>query len=276
MTGPFDRRSRGKRSRLATAALGLLFLLGMTSSGRADDPAQRLTPEQRKEEYPRGHRDLALSLNNLGSLLQSQGAYDEALPLCEQGVDMQQGLADILLAATSEAEAMNYLAQLPGARDGLISASLHVPDSDAAVYDRVWRGKAAVARMLQRRQAAQFHLSSTEPATRRTIEVWRDIRGQLARLMLAAADGRDHPERLQQIQQLTAEKERLERVLAGANRPTTDVDPSMRDDLGILTAESIDGLPLQDLELVVLSACEIADAVIQMEPIPLLLTRVFP
>ena len=45
-------------------------------------------------------------------------------------------------------------------------------------------------------------------------------------------------------------------VLAGANRPTTDVDPSMRDDLGILTAESIAGLPLQDLELVVLSACE--------------------
>ncbi len=45
-------------------------------------------------------------------------------------------------------------------------------------------------------------------------------------------------------------------VLAGANRPGTDVDPSTRDDLGILTAESIAGLPLQDLELVVLSACE--------------------
>ena len=45
-------------------------------------------------------------------------------------------------------------------------------------------------------------------------------------------------------------------VLAGANRPSADVDGSTRDDLGILTAEAIAGLPLQDLELVVLSACE--------------------
>ena len=45
-------------------------------------------------------------------------------------------------------------------------------------------------------------------------------------------------------------------VLAGANRPSTDVDGLTHDDLGILTAEAIAGLPLQDLELVVLSACD--------------------
>jgi CHAT domain-containing protein/tetratricopeptide (TPR) repeat protein len=47
-------------------------------------------------------------------------------------------------------------------------------------------------------------------------------------------------------------------VLAGANRTSSAVapaDPSV-DDLGIVTAEAIAGLPLQDLELVVLSACE--------------------
>ena len=131
-------------------------------------------------------------------------------------MDIQQGLADILLAATSEAEAMNYLAQLPLDRDRLISISLHVPNSDSAVYARIWRGKAAVASMLQRRQTAQFHLATGDPATRRAIEAWRDTRGQLARLLLATADGRDHPERLQRLQQLTAEKERLERDLAGA------------------------------------------------------------
>ena len=58
---------------------------------------------------------------------------------------MQQALADTLLVATSEAEAMNYLAQLPMVRDGLISVCLRVPDSDEASYARVWRGKAAVA-----------------------------------------------------------------------------------------------------------------------------------
>jgi CHAT domain-containing protein len=45
-------------------------------------------------------------------------------------------------------------------------------------------------------------------------------------------------------------------VLAGANRPAADGDAMTRDDLGILTAEAIAGLPLQDLELAVLSACE--------------------
>lgn len=169
-----------------------------------------------KERYPQGHPDLARCLHNLGGLLQDQGAYGEALPVIQQGMDIQQGLADILLAATSEAEAMNYLAQLPLDRDRLISISLHVPNSDSAVYARIWRGKAAVASMLQRRQTAQFHLATGDPATRRAIEAWRDTRGQLARLLLATADGRDHPERLQRLQQLTAEKERLERDLAGA------------------------------------------------------------
>jgi CHAT domain-containing protein len=42
-------------------------------------------------------------------------------------------------------------------------------------------------------------------------------------------------------------------VLAGANLPIKDI---LHDDGGILTAEAIAGLPLQNLELAVLSACE--------------------
>jgi CHAT domain-containing protein len=47
-------------------------------------------------------------------------------------------------------------------------------------------------------------------------------------------------------------------VLAGANRPSgsaAQADPAA-DDLGIVTAEAIAGLPLPGLELAVLSACE--------------------
>jgi CHAT domain-containing protein len=47
-------------------------------------------------------------------------------------------------------------------------------------------------------------------------------------------------------------------VLAGANRPASaaaQADPAA-DDLGIVTAEAIAGLPLPGLELAVLSACE--------------------
>ncbi len=168
------------------------------------------------DRFPRGHPDLANSLNWLGVLLQAQGVYAEARPVLQQAVDMQQDLADILLAATSESEARNYLAQLPMARDGLISVSLHVPDSDDATYVRVWRGKAVLTRVLQQRQAALFPLATADVANRRALETWRDTRRQLARLMLATSDGRDRPERLKQVEQLTADKERLERQLAGA------------------------------------------------------------
>ncbi|MFI5455305.1 MAG: tetratricopeptide repeat protein [Isosphaerales bacterium] len=169
-----------------------------------------------KERYPQGHPDLALSLNELGFLLAAQGTFGEAKPFFQQCADMQEGLVEILLAATSEAEALNYLGTLPLTRDLLISVCLHVPDGDDAIYARVWRGKAAVARVLQRRQAELFHRAAADPVARRDIEAWRDVRGQLARLLLATADGHDHPERLARLQQLTVEKERLERRLAEA------------------------------------------------------------
>jgi CHAT domain-containing protein/tetratricopeptide (TPR) repeat protein len=166
------------------------------------------------ERYPQGHVKLAGSLTNLGYLLEAQGLYGEARPFLQQAVDMEQGLAEAVLVATSEAEAMNYLAQLPLTRDALISVCLHVPDSDEANYARVWRGKALVARVFQRRQAELFQRAVTDPAARRDVESWRDVRGQLARLLLATTDDRDHREWLAGLQQLTADQERLERQLS--------------------------------------------------------------
>jgi CHAT domain-containing protein/tetratricopeptide (TPR) repeat protein len=165
---------------------------------------------------PHGHPDLAISLYNLSGLLNGVGAFGEAKPFVQQGVDMQHGLAEILLAAYSEAEAMNYLATLPAALDLLVTVCLRVAGSEEAVYARVWRGKAGVARLLQRRQTELFHQAAADPAAHRDVEAWRDVRGRLARLLLATADGRDHPDRLARLQQLTADKERLERQLAEA------------------------------------------------------------
>src|SRR5438128_2631062 len=96
-----------------------------------------------KEQYPQGHRHLAISLHNLSFLLYDQGRYGELRPLLQRAVDIQQNLAELLLAATAEAEALDYLAQLPLSRDLLISVSLQVPDREEAAYARVWRGKAA-------------------------------------------------------------------------------------------------------------------------------------
>jgi CHAT domain-containing protein/Tfp pilus assembly protein PilF len=45
-----------------------------------------------KSDFPRGHQDLALSLNNLGYLLRAQGEYETALPYLEQALAMYQAL----------------------------------------------------------------------------------------------------------------------------------------------------------------------------------------
>ncbi len=50
---------------------------------------QRLYPEDR---YPQGHPDLAVSLNNLGMLLQNLGEYARALPYLEKALAMNQRL----------------------------------------------------------------------------------------------------------------------------------------------------------------------------------------
>ena len=105
-----------------------------------------------------------MSLNNLGFLFHAQGGSDEAKASFQRGVDMQEGLADVLLAATSEAEAMNYLAQLPLNRDGFISVCLHVPDSDEANYARVWHSKAAVARSSSTASGELFKAVPPTPA----------------------------------------------------------------------------------------------------------------
>jgi CHAT domain-containing protein/tetratricopeptide (TPR) repeat protein len=50
---------------------------------------RRLYPEAR---FPQGHPDLALSLNNLGFLLQAMGEYGKALPYYEQALAMRRRL----------------------------------------------------------------------------------------------------------------------------------------------------------------------------------------
>ena len=152
-----------------------------------------------KDRYPQGHPDLASSLNNLGACSGPRARTARRPFLLRQGTDMQQALARTLLAATSEAEAMSYLAQLPLTRDGLISVSLRVPASDEETYRRIWNGKSALTQILHDRQAAALGRAGTDPALQKTVAAWREARSRLARLILATADGRDHPERAAMI-----------------------------------------------------------------------------
>ena len=109
---------------------------------------------------------------------------------------MQQALARDAAGCHLRSRGDELPGPVPLTRDGLISVSLHVPASDDETYRRIWNGKSALTQILHDRQAATLGRAGTDPALRRTVEAWRDARSRLARLILATADGRDHPERV--------------------------------------------------------------------------------
>jgi tetratricopeptide (TPR) repeat protein len=178
---------------------------------RALEMYQALYPNER---FPQGHPRLALSLTNLGALLKDEGQLAAALPLLQRAVDMYQDEAELFQGAVSEAESYDYLAGLPRNIDSLLAVSCRLPDQAEPTYARVWRGKAAVARAIQHRHVALGLLATADATTRQKLESWRDVRRQLARLMLATADGRDDPGQVGRLRQLAADKERIERELA--------------------------------------------------------------
>ncbi len=167
-----------------------------------------------RERYARGHPDLAASLNNLGGLLENEGELGAAWPLLQQAVDMYEDGADLFRGDFSEAESYDYLTSLPGTIHGLLTVSCRLPGQAEATYARVWRNKAAVTRALQQRHAALTLRAGADPDTRRSLDSWREVRRQIARLMVATSDGRDDPDRVRQLRLLSIEKERLERALA--------------------------------------------------------------
>jgi CHAT domain-containing protein/tetratricopeptide (TPR) repeat protein len=168
-----------------------------------------------KDRYPQGHPDLAQGLCNLGYLLMLQGDYPAARCHSQQALALYQGLAENVMAAMSEAEALNYLASLPFPRDVFLSVSRHFPDRDAACYAPVWRGKGTLFRILRSRQQAL--LQQTDPESHALWEQLVLTRRGLARLILSPPhDPAAHRKRLQE---LTEQKEKLERQLAERSAP---------------------------------------------------------
>jgi CHAT domain-containing protein len=161
-------------------------------------------------EYPRGHPQLSFSLRSLGALFHSRGEYQQALPYLQRAVAMDQDLTDAYVTAASEAEALNFAATVPLARDVLLSIPDQPQLSAEELYVPVWRGKAVIARIVQRRHQALADEVGA-PAQRLWQELL-DTRRNLSRLLLTpAGSSTDHR---RQLRALTVRKEALERQLA--------------------------------------------------------------
>jgi CHAT domain-containing protein len=157
--------------------------------------------------YPDGHPDLARSLNNLGSLLQDRGELAWAEPLLRDALAMYQRLGSALLAGSAEAEALNFLAQLPLTRDAYLSVTHALPDKTSSAYHALWHARGAVTHMLQQRRLAL--LAARDRATRDLAQQLTATRQALAGLLRPGAAARP-----QRVRELSDQKEKLEKQLA--------------------------------------------------------------
>jgi CHAT domain-containing protein len=156
--------------------------------------------------FPDGHPDLAATLDSLGYVLQARGELARAEPVVGEAVATQQRLLSALLAGSSEAEALNFLAQLPLTCDNYLSVTRELPDKAGAACAALWHAKGAVAHMLQQRRLAL--LAARDKDTRDLAQQLTATRRALAGLLRpgAAPPGG--------VRELSDRKEKLEKQLA--------------------------------------------------------------
>jgi CHAT domain-containing protein len=160
-------------------------------------------------DYPLGHPELAQGLTNLAAWHQAAGEHRQAEALFGEALAMSRQLLLRYCDLAAEAESLNYLAAQPLARDGLLSASRHLPGR-SSVYTVLWDSRAAVTRLQERRHRDLS--ASSDGATAALADRLRVTRRKLARLLLhpGRAGGQHHAA----VDQLTREKEDLEKRIA--------------------------------------------------------------
>lgn len=169
---------------------------------------ERLYPADR---YPQGHRDMFPTLNNLAFLHHARREYTEASKAFTRILAAFEAQSNILIASAAEAEALNHLASLPAACDGFLSLPHERLGTSAALqYRWVWRGKAQLARLFQRRHRET--MAAADPEVRKSHVRLQETRRRLAALLVAPAI--PSADRVAEIKGLNDTKERLEREIA--------------------------------------------------------------
>jgi CHAT domain-containing protein/tetratricopeptide (TPR) repeat protein len=161
-----------------------------------------------RETFPQGHPQLATSLSNLGALLHAQGRYAPAEALYRESLAMHRAHLGRLAELSAEAEALNFAATFPRTQDGYLSLTRHLSSATGA-YDEMWQRKALLSRILERRHLDL--LASKDPEAQKLGRELAATRQRLARFLMAPA--RDSKEHTRLLDQLTEEKEGLEKRL---------------------------------------------------------------
>lgn len=152
--------------------IGLTYLsLGLIDSA---EPHLRAALDTRAKLFARGHHDVAMSLNNLGSLLHAKGDLTGAEPLYNEAlVSIRRLRGDVHLEVASILNNLGYLLGLKGE----VQASLRMHREELALrYALVGENHPTVARTLVDLASVLVLLGETkeaEPLLRRSLAIAR-------------------------------------------------------------------------------------------------------
>ncbi|MFP6750919.1 MAG: CHAT domain-containing protein, partial [Pirellulaceae bacterium] len=157
-------------------------------------------------EHPR----YASSLDYLGTMYETMGAYAQAEPLLRDAVEIRLASARNILPTLSEARAFQYVKKL-GGPDALLSTLRHLDNQDhRRTYDTVWQTRGLVTQTLAQRRSTLID----NPEAQGTLDQLRSAQQQLAQWTLMVPTPDQRQRRQQRLAELNDKKERLETQLA--------------------------------------------------------------
>ena len=192
---------------VATSLNNLAVLLKAQGDYPAARPLYAESLDIWREALGPRHPKVATALNNLAGLLEVQGEPEEGRGLRDEALDIIEGRLT-LLDTLSEREALRFLPTVRPTLDGWLAA-FDRPGDAAAAWAHLQRFKGAVA---ARARAARA-LSAVEPEVATLAAELDGVRRQRARLTFAESPPEQRLEKAEQLAALSAEQERLERLL---------------------------------------------------------------
>lgn len=167
-----------------------------------------------KRRVGQKNHEYVVTLKNLCALYVAAGESDKALASGTAAARIENELAAEVFTAFSEAESLNYAAQELRAPNELMSAWRHAKRPVDEVYGLVWPRRGMIQMAASQRQRTWREAAT--PQVRALYGAYVQTRKSLARLTLAPvqSDPQRSSARIDHLQQLSEEKDRLEHQLA--------------------------------------------------------------
>jgi CHAT domain-containing protein/tetratricopeptide (TPR) repeat protein len=181
--------------------------------------------------YGKDHPVVATAFNQLGSIEVGRDHFTAARDHFESVLRILRKVSADVLPGLSEAEGLEYVEQMYGFRDILLSDLRAIPGLAAVdAYRAVWQTRAVVSQTVELRVRA----SLTDPAARSLLEQFRATRRELAALTLAAVPADMRAARQQKLAELAEKKEEQERELGRRSEAFHQLSQARKADLADL------------------------------------------